>query len=59
MDDLRYPIGLLFVLLGGLLLTATGARAALTNAPVNLYTGGAMLVFGAAMLLSALWKRKG
>ena len=58
MDDLRNPIGIFFVLLGGLLLTQTGERAALSDAPVNLYTGGAMIVFGLALLALAYRGRK-
>ena len=58
MNDLRYPIGTFFALLGVLLLTASRARAALTEAPVNLYTGCAMLVFAVAMLLTARLGRK-
>jgi hypothetical protein len=58
MDDLRNSIGIFFALLGGLLLTATRARAPLTDAPVNLYTGGAMLAFGGAMLVLARLGRK-
>lgn len=56
--DLRIPIGLLFGLLG-VLLTAYGlagdgadyARSLGIN--VNLWSGGAMLLFGLAMLASA------
>ncbi len=58
MEDLRNPIGVFFVLRGGLLLTQTGVRAALTEAPVNLYTGAAMIVFGLAMLGLAYRGRK-
>lgn len=58
MDDLRNPIGIFFVLLGGLLLSATGAHAALTDAPVNQYTGAVMVVFGGGMLALAYRGRK-
>ena len=58
MDDLRIPIGIFFALLGGLLFTAGGAHAALTDAPVNQYTGAAMIVFGAGMLALAYRSRK-
>jgi hypothetical protein len=50
MIDLRLPIGIFFVLLGLMLVSLPGARAELTGAPVNLYSGLAMLVFGGAML---------
>jgi len=57
MEDLRIPIGILFAALGGLLLTQTGAHAALAGGAVNLYTGAAMIVFGTAMLGLALRAR--
>jgi len=50
MNDLRIPIGAFFALLGGLLITAPTRHALLTQAPVNLYTGVTMLVFGGVML---------
>lgn len=53
MLDLRIPSGLFFCLVGLLLLFARHARAELTNINVNLYTGLAMLLFGAALLLLA------
>jgi hypothetical protein len=56
MKDLRLAIGLFFVIVGGLLISVPGARAALTSAPVNLYAGLAMLGFGGVMLLLALRK---
>jgi hypothetical protein len=49
MDDLRRVIGVFFLIAGLLVLTATGARAPLTTAPVNLYAGVVMLAFGAVM----------
>ncbi len=57
MLDLRTPSGLFFAVVG-LMLTATGifdpaARARLTDANVNLYTGVFMLAFGAFLLLLA------
>jgi hypothetical protein len=58
MEDLRNPIGIFFALLGGLLLTQTSARATLGDAPVNLYTGEAMIVFGLVMLGLAYRGRK-
>jgi hypothetical protein len=55
--DLRTPSGWFFVLLGGILtavgVLAPGARAPLTQANVNLYTGLFMLAFGGALLLLA------
>ncbi len=51
MKDLRTPIGLFFVLLGLLLMTALPARARIDTGPVNLYAGLAMLLFGGVMLL--------
>ena len=57
MNDLRNPIGIFFALLGGLLLTESSAHAAFTDAPVNLYTGVAMIVFGAGMLALAYRNR--
>jgi hypothetical protein len=54
MNDLRTPSGLFFVLNGAILLAvaalAGDARAPLTTANVNLYTGVAMLVFGGVLL---------
>lgn len=50
MNDLRKPSGLFFLVNGAILLAvgvfAADARAPLTQANVNLYTGLAMLVFG-------------
>ena len=56
MNDLRIAIGVFFVIVGGLLLSVPGARAALTSAPVNLYAGLSMLAFGGAMLALAFRK---
>lgn len=50
MIDLRLPIGIFFAILGLILVSTPGARAQLTDAPVNLYSGVAMIVFGGAML---------
>lgn len=50
--DLRKAIGYFFLLLGVALLAAGmagGFTAPLTQAPVNLYSGGAMAVFGGIM----------
>ena len=49
MIDLRRIIGVFFVIVGLLLLTVTGARAPLTEAPVNLYVGLVTLALGAVM----------
>lgn len=56
MIDLRFPIGIFFAILGIILVSLPGARAALTDVPVNLYSGAAMLIFGGAMLWLA-WRR--
>jgi hypothetical protein len=54
MNDLRTPTGVFFVLNGLILLAvafaAADARAPLTSANVNLYTGLVMLVFGGTLL---------
>ncbi len=54
MNDLRWPLGLFFVALGIILLVVAGvepgARAPLTRANINLYTGLVMFVFGATLL---------
>jgi hypothetical protein len=50
MDDLRIPIGIFFLIVGILLVAMPGARAPLTDAPVNLYAGLPMVVFGGVML---------
>jgi hypothetical protein len=59
MLDLRVPSGLFFALLGAILVGfgvfAPDARAALTQANVNLYAGLCMLVFGGFLLLMA-WR---
>jgi uncharacterized membrane protein len=61
MLDLRIPTGLFFSVTG-IILTAMGvfassARAALSDANVNLYGGLTMLAFGAFLLLLAFRKR--
>jgi len=56
MIDLRFPMGIFFAILGGVLACNPGARAPLTSVPVNLYAGLAMLAFGGAMLWLA-WRR--
>jgi hypothetical protein len=50
MKDLRLPIGIFFAAVGAILVAMPGARATLTDAPVNLYAGLSMLAFGGAML---------
>jgi uncharacterized membrane protein YidH (DUF202 family) len=59
MLDLRVPTGSFFTLVGIILLVMAfaqpDARAALTDANVNLYCGIAMVVFGAFLLLLA-WR---
>ena len=60
--DLRYPIGLMFVVLGVLLvgysLANPSLRAPLTSLNVNLFSGLGMLAFGVSMLLLAARARK-
>lgn len=57
MLDLRVPSGWFFAILGLILLGmgifAPGVRAELTESNVNLYSGIAMLVFGAFLLVMA------
>ena len=52
--DLRYPLGLMFSVLGVLLagygLLRPDLRAPLATVNVNLYTGLGMLIFGGVML---------
>lgn len=62
--DLRLPLGLLFAVLGALLaLYGLLADAAIYQAAggvnVNLWTGGAMLAFGALMLVGVWRGRSG
>ncbi len=60
--DLRYPIGLMFTLLGVLLviygLAHPDLRAPLNPVNVNLYAGLSMSVFGVSMLLLAARARR-
>jgi hypothetical protein len=56
MDDLRIPIGAFFLILGGILVALPVHQAPLTDVPVNLYAGLAMLVFGGGMLWLAFRK---
>jgi predicted transporter len=57
MLDLRLPSGLFFVLIGAIVtgvgLFASGNRAPLQQANVNLFSGIVMLVFGGFLLLLA------
>jgi len=57
MLDLRIPSGLFFAAVGlilcGLGIFSPGARAALTDVNVNLYSGLVMLSFGALLLVLA------
>ena len=48
--DLRLPIGIFFALAGILLVSSAGARAPLTDVPVNVYAGAFMILFGGVML---------
>jgi hypothetical protein len=53
MNDLRVPIGMFFALVGAILLVTAFAAdytAPLEPANVNLFSGVAMLIFGAVML---------
>ena len=47
--DLRRVIGVFFVIVGLLLLTVPGARAPLTQAPVNVYMAAITIVIGGVM----------
>lgn len=59
MLDLRLPTGAFFLLVGIILvflgLFEPGAKASLTEANVNLYSGAAMMAFGVFMLALA-WR---
>jgi len=63
-DDIRFPIGSLFTILGAILAIYGGATSnadiykASLGMNVNLWTGLAMLVFGLWFLFMALRKRK-
>jgi hypothetical protein len=50
MNDLRNPIGLFFAIVGLLLLEQWRETAPLTTAPVNLYVGITMILFGLVMV---------
>ncbi len=50
MNDLRNPIGLFFTLVGLMLCYDWHETAPLTSAPVNLYVGATMVLFGVVMV---------
>ena len=50
MNDLRNPSGLFFGIVGLLLLVVGHEAAPLTTAPVNLYVGVTMILFGVVMV---------
>ena len=52
--DIRLPIGLMFTILGPILLV-TGL---IDGTRLNLYTGSAMLVFGALMLVLGIFGQR-
>jgi hypothetical protein len=63
--DIRWPIGLMFSLVGALLLIYGAATASdvemyrhSLGININLIWGGVLLLFGVAMLLGALFGRK-
>jgi uncharacterized membrane protein HdeD (DUF308 family) len=56
MKDLRIPLGVFFAILGVVLIASPRVPARLTDAPVNLYVGVSMVLFGGIMLLLAFRK---
>jgi uncharacterized membrane protein HdeD (DUF308 family) len=56
MKDLRIPLGVFFAILGVVLMASPRVPARLTDAPVNLYAGVSMVLFGGVMLLLAFRK---
>jgi drug/metabolite transporter (DMT)-like permease len=59
--DIRWPIGLMFSLIGVLLVVTgavNGADARSLNININLWWGFVLLVFGALMLLGAARAKK-
>ena len=59
--DIRWPIGIMFSLIGALLVIeglTTGPSAKSLNININLVWGIVLLVFGALMLLGAARGRK-
>ncbi|HXJ43482.1 MAG TPA: hypothetical protein VNH18_29640 [Bryobacteraceae bacterium] len=60
MLDLRLPSGIFFALTGAILVAVsfTNPQAAMTDVNIDLYAGGAMLAFGAFLLILAKRSRK-
>jgi hypothetical protein len=59
--DIRWPVGIMFTLIGALLLLAglvNGADARSLNININLWWGIVLLGFGVLMLLGAVRGRK-
>ena len=59
--DIRWPIGLMFTLIGALLAVfglAKGAESTSLGININLIWGAVLLVFGVLMLLGAMSGRK-
>jgi hypothetical protein len=59
--DIRWPIGLMFTLIGVLLVitgAVTGPEARSLNININLWWGLVLLVFGVLMLLGAVRGKK-
>ena len=59
--DIRWPIGLMFSLIGALLMITglvNGADVRSLNININLWWGFVLLVFGVLMLLGAARSRK-
>ena len=59
--DIRWPIGLMFTLIGALLVVfglAKGAESTALGVNINLVWGVVLLVFGALMLLGAFSGKK-
>ena len=59
--DIRWPIGLMFSLIGAMLAITglvNGAQPCALNLNINLWWGIILLVFGALMLLGASSSRK-
>jgi uncharacterized membrane protein HdeD (DUF308 family) len=56
MKDLRTPLGVFFAILGVVLVASPRVPARLTDAPVNLFVGVSMVLFGGVMLLLAFRK---
>ena len=59
--DIRWPIGLMFTLIGALLTVfglAKGAESTSLGININLFWGVVLLVFGVLMLLGAISGKK-